>query len=170
MRSQIEHAIGAVYSPSADDLGCMLTVEAVPFESQSALVKGITSSIADAYDAERHGGYCWRHSHPRRRCVDHACHRAPNIAFHGTLRRLETKPLTRHPMACASGLTARAPSRRSDSSDSDDFSDAGSVACSIAPTKAVGSQGGGAKAPSCVWGKPMMARPPFEVSHTPRNP
>ena len=49
------------------------------------------------------------------------------------------------------------------SSDSDEYSDAGSVACSIAPTKAVAQQGGGAKAPSCVLGKPMMARPPFEV-------
>lgn len=27
VRTQIEHAVGPLYAPSADDLGCMLTVE-----------------------------------------------------------------------------------------------------------------------------------------------
>ena len=35
VRTHIEHARGQVYSPTADDLGCQLTVEVVPYENLS---------------------------------------------------------------------------------------------------------------------------------------
>ena len=50
VRTNIEFARSPVYSPTADDLGCLLTVEAVPYESLTTTPIGLASSLAEARD------------------------------------------------------------------------------------------------------------------------
>ncbi|KAL1495996.1 hypothetical protein AB1Y20_014633 [Prymnesium parvum] len=108
VRSRIDHACGPLYSPSADDLGCMLSVEAVPYET-STRKKLPLDSLDETKQAN----------------LDYA-------------------------------------SMRDGSSSDSDYSDTGSVAPSIAPSKPLNTHAA-AKAQTTFWGKPASARPPYEV-------